>query len=351
MRAELSVLSVPRQSTIRDAIAAIDRGNLQICLVIDIGGRLIGVVTDGDVRRGLLAGAKLEDPVAGIMVRQPRTALIGTSRDTIRRLMVEHSLHQVPIVDSAGTLVDLVHVDEFSAPVTRETRVILMAGGLGMRLRPLTEATPKPMLRIGSRPLLELIVESFVEQGFTRFTITVNYLGEMIRRHFGDGSTFGARIDYVEETDRLGTAGALSLLSEKPEAPFIVMNADLITSVRYASLLAFHDETAASATVCAQEFAVQVPYGVLRSNGHDLIAIEEKPTVSQMINAGIYVLSPSTLDYLEPGRSTDMPVLLQRLLEDRRRVSVFPLRETWLDIGRHEDLERARMEFSDGSAT
>ena len=259
--------------------------------------------------------------------------------------MRERQLHHVPLVDAAGRVVDLLWIDDVARTARRSTPVILMAGGLGMRLRPLTETLPKPMLPIGGRPILEQIIESFAEQGYVRFTLSLNYLGEIIRDHFGDGARFGVEIDYIEETDRMGTAGALSLLPERPAEPVIVMNGDLLTSVRFDALMRFHHETGAAATLCARQFDMQVPYGVIDADGTRLRGIVEKPVHRHFVNAGVYVLSPGVFDALVPGTPLDMPDLLSGLADRGETVSVFPIREYWLDIGRHEDLERARTEM------
>lgn len=342
-----ATLVIAPDATLRDAIAVIDRGARQIALVVDEAGVLIATVTDGDVRRGLLRGLGLDAPVSEVMNRSPLTVRAEDGHEAAHRVMRARSLHHIPIVDDHGRFVDLAWIDEVSGLVRRETQVVLMAGGLGRRLRPLTETVPKPMLPIGGRPILEHILRNFVDQGFVRFTISLNYLGEKVRAHFGDGTAFGAAIDYVEEQERMGTAGALSLLTERPSAPFLVMNGDLLTQMRFDALLRFHDETGATATLCARPFEMQVPYGVIEADGPYLQGIVEKPVHSHFVNAGIYVLSPVALDALHPGEPLDMPDLFTRLTKTGAKAGVFPLREYWLDIGRQEDLQRARTEFDE----
>lgn len=342
MTRPLEHICIPADASIRDAIEAIDRGARQIALVIDEDRRLLATVTDGDVRRGLLRGVLLEAPVAEVMNRSPLTARQSDGTDAIRRFMRDRTLHHIPVLDEAGRLIDLAWIDDLAGPTRNDTRVIIMAGGLGMRLRPLTEEVPKPMLPVGGRPLLELILLNFIDQGFRRFTISLNYLGHIVRDHFGDGASHGAEIEYVEEPRRMGTAGALSLLPERPESSVIVMNGDLLTAVRFDSILRFHRETGATATLCARQFDMQVPYGVIRVDGTRLLDIEEKPVHSHFVNAGIYVLSPSAFDHLEPGEPLDMPALFERVLSAGHNASVFPIREYWMDIGRHEDLSQAR---------
>lgn len=348
---KLTPLTLSETATVRDAVAAIDRGARQIALVTDPTSKLVATVTDGDIRRGLLRGVGLDAPVSEVMVKNFFAMRVAEGSDAARQVMQTRKLHQLPIVDADGHLVDLVHVDDLSGLTRRETRVVLMAGGLGTRLRPLTETVPKPMLPISGRPILEKIIESFTAQGFYRFTIALNYKAEMISDHFGDGTRFGAEIDYVQETSRMGTAGALSLLPTRPDAPFIVINADLLTTLQFASVLNFHTETGALATMCAREYSVEVPYGVIEFDETRLRSIIEKPTHKHFVNAGIYVLSPEALDHVASGEWLDMPTLFERALAKGQIASVFPMQEYWIDIGRMEDLDRARAKFDVSAET
>ncbi|WP_366654191.1 nucleotidyltransferase family protein [Fodinicurvata sp. EGI_FJ10296] len=350
MREEITHLLISPDATLREAVATIDRGARQIALVVNGDGLLVATVTDGDVRRGLLKGADLDTPVASVMHTNPVVTNASDGPEAARRLMRERNLHHMPIVDDSGLLVDLARIDEVAGPAPNATRVVLMAGGLGKRLRPLTESIPKPMLPVGGRPLLELIIRNLLGQGFSRFTISVNYRGDMLRDYFGDGTRLGAEIDYIDEDTPMGTAGALSLLPSRPQTPFIVMNGDILTSVPFESLLRFHEETGAAATMCARDYTVQVPYGVIRMDGSRLVDIEEKPMHSHFVNAGIYVLSPELLDDLERGIPLDMTSLFERLIARGDHAAVFPIREYWMDIGRVEDLERARADFEMGRA-
>lgn len=341
---DLSTLTVPPSARIRDAMAAIDQGARQIALVVDSESRLVATITDGDIRRGLLRGLDLEAPAVEIMNRDFTAVLDTEGREEALRVMQAKRLHQVPIVTIDGRLVDLALVDDIPRVAQHDTRVVLMAGGLGTRLRPLTETVPKPMLPVGGRPILELILRNFTEQGFHNFTISLNYQADVIQDHFKDGSEFGANIDYVREDKRMGTAGALSLLEKKPDAPFIVMNADLLTSLAFDSLVRFHGETGSTCTMCARDYSVQIPYGVIEVEETSLRRVVEKPTYSHFVNAGIYVLSPEALDHVTAGEYLDMPTLFDRIIDAGRSASVYPIREYWIDIGRHEDLERARVE-------
>jgi dTDP-glucose pyrophosphorylase len=332
-------------ATVLQAVETIDRGGMQIALVVDGERRLLGTVTDGDVRRALLRSVALTAPVGEVMRKDPTTASTRDGREGALRLMRELRIHQVPVVDDEGRVVGLEWIDELVGLESQDTWVVLMAGGLGVRLRPLTETIPKPMLPVGGRPLLESIIRNFADQGYRRFFISVNHRREVVQDHFGDGTALGVQIEYLVEDERLGTAGALSLLPERPTKPLVVMNGDLLTSVHLDNLLRFHADQGAEATMCAREYTTQVPYGVVRMDGSRLISVEEKPSQSCYVNAGIYALSPSVFDLIPSGRLFDMPDLFSAAMAQGRNASVFPLREYWMDIGHIDDLERARTEF------
>lgn len=342
---QLKDLLIAPEVSVRDAIEAIDRSRRQIALVVDAAGRLLATVTDGDVRRGILRGVDLDGPVTNVMHTSPTTVTKGVHDAATRRLLRELKLKQVPVLDADGRPVGLATLEDLFGVTPQNSRVVLMAGGLGKRLRPLTETVPKPMLPVGGKPLLEQIIAVFADQGFWRISISVNYRKEMVRDHFGDGSDFGVEIDYIEEDQAMGTAGALSLLNERPQAPFIVMNGDLLVSLQFDELLRFHNDLGAAGSMVVREYEYQIPYGVVRTSGDVMTGIEEKPTERHYVNGGIYVLSPEALDHIQPDEPLDMPNLLTRLSGSGRKVGVFPLRNYWRDIGRLDDLEAARNEF------
>lgn len=345
MMTDLKKMTVSAEASLRRVMEVIDSGARQIALVTDDSGVLVATVTDGDVRRGLLKGLGMDAPVSEIMHRNPTTLLKGANAASAQRLMRERGLNHIPVVDPDGRLVALALREGMTGVEPRPTRVILMAGGLGMRLRPLTETVPKPMIPVGDKPLLERIVTRFQDQGFSRFTLSLNYLGEVIRDHFGDGKALGVEIDYVEETKRMGTGGALSLMGDRPDAPFVVMNGDILTTTSFGAMMDFHNETGSTATICAREFNMQVPYGVLNTEGTTLVSMAEKPVHTHLVNAGIYALSPVVFDFITEGEPLDMPDLIDRVKDAGHKVSVFPVREYWMDIGRIEDLDRARAEY------
>lgn len=334
-----------------DALKSIDRGALRIALVVDGEGRLLGTVTDGDVRSGLLRGVGLQAPASQVMCATPTAAREDADPAEIMALMRERDILQIPLLDSHGRVAGLKVLKDLLSPPERGNRVVLMAGGLGSRLGQLTANRPKPLIEVGRKPILETILENFIRHGFRNFYFSVNYLAEMIEGHFGDGSRFGARIEYLRENKRLGTAGALSLLPEPPAEPFFVMNGDILTNVDFGRLLDFHLGSGAEATMCVREYEFQVPYGVVRAEGDRLVRIEEKPVHRSFVNAGIYVLDPAALARVPADAFFDMPQLFERIVESGRDAAVFPIREYWLDIGRGDDLERAREDYQRHFAT
>lgn len=334
--------------SIRETIRIIDQGALKIALVVDAGQRLLGTVTDGDVRRGILKGCSLEDGVRQVMNTSPTVAGKQDGREKILALMRQKQIYQIPLVDAGGVLVGLEVIDTILAPPRFDNWVVLMAGGLGSRLKSLTAEIPKPLLKVGDKPILETILDNFIEHGFHRFFIAVNYKSELIEDYFGDGSRWGVRIDYLREKKKLGTAGALGLLPERPDAPVLVMNGDVLTKVNLQQLLDFHLDHRVAATMCVREYDFQVPYGVVKLDRHRIASIEEKPIQRFFVNAGIYVLNPEALETVPNDAYFDMPSLFTRLAEEQRETAAFPIREYWLDIGRLDDFERAQAEF--GSA-
>lgn len=338
---------IPPEATLREAMAAIDRGRRQIALVVTPGQQLLGTLSDGDVRRALLRGAGLDSPVREALNPQPTVARPGDTREAVVAAMRARRLHQIPRVDADGRVVGLALIDELLLAPALPHRVVIMAGGLGSRLAELTRDTPKPMLKVGSRPLLETIVREFVEQGLRRFWIAVNYKAEQIEAHFGDGAWLGAEIGYLRETQRMGTAGALSLLPERPAEPFIVTNADLLVKADCRALLAEHTASGALATMAVREHETQVPYGVIETAGATITGLVEKPTLRHTVSAGLYALSPEALDRVPADRFYDMPTLFETLIAEGHPPRVHRLDGYWLDIGRLADYQKANEDFGE----
>lgn len=332
-------------ASIREVIETIDRNSLQIALVVE-DNKLIGTVTDGDIRRGLLRGINLNHNVQEIMNRTPITGKAGESRGSIINLMKFKQIRHIPLVDTENNIIDLVIMDDIINPPQKDNWVVLMVGGLGSRLRPLTDECPKPLLKVGGKPLLETILETYISYGFHKFYFSVNYKAEMVQNYFGNGSKWNVEIKYIYETKKLGTAGALGLIPEKPLHPLLVMNGDLLTKVNFSSLLDFHLENNSAATMCIREYDIQIPYGVVNVEKNKLLSIQEKPIHRFFVNAGIYVINPEVLDYIDKNQYLDMPSLFEKLMENQSdRTSAFPIREYWLDIGRISDYEKANVEY------
>lgn len=339
--------AVRPSATIQQVMEVIDKdGVLQIALVVDENNHLLGTVTDGDIRRAILRGGSLNDEISKFMNANPITGLVDEDPSIWQRTMLRHTLRHLPLIDSNGRIADLTCLEPPKEP-TRDNPVVLMAGGLGTRLRPLTEQKPKPLLTIGNKPILETIIENFVSQGFYRFYICINYRGEMIRDHFKDGSKWGASITYIEERTRLGTAGALSLISDKIQLPFFVMNGDLLTKVDFVRLAEFHKQQQNMITMCIREYRYQIPYGVVKLNNHKILELREKPIQYYHVNAGIYMLDPTLLSYIPENEYYDMTTLIETLINRNAAVGSFPLREYWMDVGRIEDFEQAHNEYFD----
>ena len=332
--------------SIMDAVQILDSTGAKICLVANDDRRLIGTVTDGDIRRGLLQKIPLESAVSEIMNSEPLVALPEKSRDEILEIMAASRVEQIPLVDADGLITGLHSLaDPAGDQPMQDNWVVLMAGGLGQRLRPMTEKTPKPLLPIEGKPLLEIILERFLMQNFHRFYISVNYKSEQITEHFGDGSQWDAEIRYLHEEKPLGTAGGLGLIEETPTQPLIVMNGDLLTKVDFRQLLNFHHEQNAAGTLAVQPYEMRVPFGVVDIEGGQVRKIDEKPVSSFFVNAGIYIVEPDVLESVGENEYLDSPDLFTRLAAEGKGVGAYPLREYWLDIGRMDDFERANAEF------
>lgn len=327
---------------IRDAVRNLDESTAQIALVIDGDGSLTGTITDGDIRRGLLRGLNLESGIETIIYRSPLVVPPELSRETVLQIMQANKIHQLPVVDENRHVVGLHLWDELMAPRQRENLMVIMAGGVGSRLLPHTKNCPKPLLPLGGKPILEHIIERAKAEGFQHFVLAIHYLGHMIEEYFGDGSRLQVDITYLREKTPLGTAGAIALLEPRPSAPFIVTNGDVLTDIRYGELVDFHCLHHAAATMAVRLHEWQHPFGVVHTNGVDITGFEEKPVARHHINAGVYVLEPSAIDLLDQNETCDMPNIFGRLKDGSSRTIVYPMHEPWLDVGRVDDLERAR---------
>lgn len=329
------------------AIAHLDRGGQQILLIVDPDRHLLGTLTDGDVRRALLRGLSLGSRVEDAMSRTPMVVGPDLDRGSVLNLMRVNKLRQLPILDATGRVAGLHVWDQVLVAPSRDNLIVLMAGGFGKRMMPFTETVPKPMLEVAGKPLLQHAVERAHADGFRRFLISLHYLPEVIRRHFGDGSAFGVEIDYIFEDKPLGTAGALSLITERPLLPFAVANGDVLTDVRFSDMLEFHRSFGAAATMAVREHQYHNPFGVVQTDGMAITGFEEKPVWRTKINAGLYMLDPVALDLLTPNEHCNMPTLFERLRLRGAPTIVYPMHETWMDVGNPQDLLKANRALED----
>jgi dTDP-glucose pyrophosphorylase len=347
MRAPDAIM-ITSSTPIEQAIRLLDEGQLGLALVCDERRRLLGIVTDVDVRKGLLRSMRLDGGAIQIMNPTPLVATPDVSRDDLVAMMHRTGLRQIPIVDHESRIVGVEILKDLVVDAAeRPTEVIVMAGGRGRRMGGLTDTVPKPMLPVGGRPLLEILVERLRRQGFVNVTLAIRYLADVIEEHFGDGTRWGVRIRYVREADELGTAGALYLINPPPRAPFVVINGDLVTELNFQRLVDYHEAQGNDVTVCAKHYQIDIAFGVLDLVGQQVSDIREKPSTTCHVNAGIYTLDPSVLGRVEGGDRLDMTDLIRRLLAAGGKVGCFPLRERWLDIGTPTDYRRAETEFAD----
>jgi len=335
-------LLLPMDATVKDAINVLNETGLRIVLVVDENGALEGTVSDGDIRRGLLKGLELSSPIMLIIHREAFVVPPKMESKVVIELMSTNQILQVPIVDDNQVVIGLHLWDRITIPVLRQNLFIIMAGGKGTRLYPQTENCPKPMLLMAGKPILEHIILQAKEEGFIHFVLAINYLGHIIEDYFGNGDRFGVKIEYLREETPLGTAGALSLLGIMPDNPIVVTNGDVVADIQYGSILDFHQEQKSTATMAVQMHEWRNPFGVVQTQGIEIIGYQEKPTMRSNINAGVYILEPSVLGYLDRATPCDMPTLFDSIRLCGERVLAYLIHEKWIDVGQPEDLIRAQ---------
>jgi dTDP-glucose pyrophosphorylase len=336
---------IPPTESIHKALAIIDSEALQLALVVDSAGGLLGSVTDGDIRRALIKGTHLDEPVSHIMFSNPTTVKEGTPREEILALMDLKKLISIPVIKN-GLVVGLETLHKAMHKAKYENPVFIMAGGFGTRLRPLTNHCPKPMLKVGDKPILETVILQFIKSGFCNFYISTHYLPEIIKEYFGDGSKWNVSIEYVYEEEPLGTGGALGLLPASiPDLPLIMINGDVLTNLDFSKLITFHNKKNSDATMCVREYEYQVPYGVVELEGNLVKGMAEKPIHHFFVNAGIYVINPFIIQSVKENIIIDMPTLLENNIANGKSVFNFPLNGYWLDIGRIDDYNRAQKDI------
>jgi dTDP-glucose pyrophosphorylase len=341
-RWQKAILSI--DSSIRQAVEVLNEASLRIVLVVDATGILVGTVSDGDIRRGLLKGLDLASSIDSIVHRDALVVPPNLSRDVVVQLMIANKLQQIPIVDEKMSVIGMHLWDQIGAPLERENLMVIMAGGKGTRLHPQTENCPKPLLPVAGKPMLEHIIDRAKVEGFSHFILAIHHLGHMIEEYFGNGDAFGVKIEYLREKSPLGTAGALSLLDPRPNSAFVVTNGDVLTDIHYGELLDFHMQQNAAATMAVRVHEWQNPFGVVETEGIDITGYEEKPITRTHINAGVYVIEPSAISILTKSLPCDMPTLFNWIQKQEMRTVAYPIHERWLDVGRPDDLMTASAE-------
>ena len=348
-RPQPSAFSIGPNASIREVIECIDRSRwIGLALIVDRDGRLVNTISDGDVRRGILAGISLDAAVAELLPIKattphpaPTTAPATSEPGALLRIMQENAVRSAPLVDDEGRVVDVVTLQELLPQPAAPVHAVIMAGGFGKRLLPFTEDLPKPMLRVDGRPLLERIVDQLRDSGIRQINVTTHFKPEKIVDHFGNGQAFGVDISYLNEDRPLGTGGALGLMPV-PEETTLVINGDVLTQVDFRTMLMYHRSHQADMTVAVSQYGIAVPYGVVECEGPAICRLKEKPQVNFLVNAGIYLLEPSVYDFVANGAPLQMTDLITSLLEAGRSVISFPIFEQWLDIGQHADYAQAQ---------
>ena len=331
-------------ASIKEALKVIGQERVRLGIIVDKNDKFLGVISDSNIRKALIDGKSVDDSIENIYTKNPLTISENLSEDELFELAAKTDIYDFPVLDSRGKVVSIKSVASTLRQAKFSNLVVLMAGGLGTRLAPLTKETPKPMLKVGKKPILETIINRFHAQGFDKFTLCVNYKKQIIEDYFKNGEKFGVKISYTKERKKLGTAGALSLL-EKPSESFFVMNADILTELNFKELLSSHKKSKAVLSVCVREFSYQVPYGVIARRGDFISAISEKPTQKFLVSAGIYVCEPEILAQIPTNTSLDMPTLVQMLLSQGLKVNSFVINDYWIDIGRMDEFEQANKDF------
>jgi len=341
---KINKIKLKKESTISDALKIISKGNLQIAIVLNAKEELIGTITDGDIRRGFLKGLNLKSKINSIIFRKPTIVNKSLSREQIIKIAISKKIYQLPVVDNNRKVVGIYILNDLLNKRKKNNKVIIMAGGKGTRLLPLTKNIPKPMLTLGKKPILQIIIEKFAKYGYKDFTICVNYKSKVIQDYFKNGSKYGVKIDYILEKKRMGTAGALSLLKKKPSNPFFIMNGDLITNVNFEKMLDFHLEKSAIASMCVKEHNIQTRYGEVGLENENIVYLKEKPKYKFFVNAGIYILNPECID-LVPNKFYDMTTLFKKMISINKKIVSYPLGEYWIDIGLENDFKKANSDI------
>ena len=347
MKIDIKSICFSELKSVKDAMKVLNSNALQILLAVDNQNKLVGTLTDGDIRRGLLKGLSLENPINYFMNRNFRFKYENQSEQKVKEYMLDQKIMRMPVLNSSNEVVDLILIEEIEKEKYKRKPVLIMAGGQGKRLRPFTENCPKPMLKVNNKPILENVLENCISNGFQEFYISVNYLKEEIINYFGDGKKWNIKINYLIEDKPLGTAGALYLLKKKISQPIIVINGDVLTKLNLKKFFDFHYDQQADASMAVRDQKLQVQYGVVKNEGFNFVGIEEKPIISNLVNTGVYIINPSIIDEIIENEYLDMPNLLMNSKINGKKICIYPLHEYWIDIGIPETLNKACKDLAD----
>lgn len=341
---------IGESTSVRDCMQIIDKNKQGFALILNEEGLLKGTITDGDIRRFILAGHSIDEGVSKVMWTNPLTLPSGTADKEIRDFMKKNLIRNIPIVDVKGRPLKVFNINYFLSEDDDHVKTaVIMAGGEGKRLKPITDDIPKPMIRVGGKPVLESIINQLADSDIKKIYISLNYKSEIIEKYFKDGAQFGVNISYLREKTKLGTAGALTLIPEIPSGPIIVINADVITKINYSRIIEFHRQHHCVMTVAATQYMLNIPYGVFNLSSNFLLGIEEKPQKTFFCNAGIYVLNPEIIHLISENEEFNMTDLIEKLIRKGLPITAFPLHEYWIDIGQMEDLKRAQNDLMENN--
>lgn len=346
MKFSIEAYCIKTNSTIKDAMESIDKNLTGGAFVVDDNFHAKGVITDGNIRRAILKGHNISDSIEGIYSKEFKYVSQYESKKKVKDLMLKYKIRQVPVLDEQDKIINLYFLDDVISYEDKDNYVFILAGGLGTRLRPLTENTPKPMLKVGDKPILEHIIEQFKEYGFKNFIISVNYKGEIIEEYFKDGKELDVNIEYVRETKKLGTAGSIKLAEDKFKKPFIVINGDILTGIDFDAFLNYHIKNGFDVTVGARNYEIKVPYGVMLTEENLIKSLEEKPVYSFYINSGVYVLNEKTIKFIPEGEMYNMTDLIEDVIANSGRSGVYKITEYWSDIGQMDDFKKANEDIN-----
>lgn len=351
MKRNISKLFVHKNYSIRKTLELIDSGARGIALLVDEYERLVGTITDGDIRRAILKGMSLDDSVNSVVHYNPVSVNQSITREEIKDVFIKKAVKVIPVVDDNNKVVDLVSINDILIPKGKENLVIIMAGGLGTRLKSLTKEVPKPMLKVGHDPILQHIINNFKQYGYNKILISVNYKSEIIENYFQDGLAYGVKIEYIRENKRLGTAGGIKLARDYIDKPFFVINGDIFTNLNVDNMMKFHVENKFDITVGTRKHSFQIPYGVIETENDCIKKLREKPTIDYLINAGVYCLNPDLISFIPDNKYFEITDLIDICIKNGMEVGSYEIMDYWMDIGRMEDYNKVNSDVYDLIAT